>query len=73
MKTIDWNATEERASMMSDTALHYALIDILKTLPHADAMDRETGGNDGGYYRDEASVYHAELKRRRHSGRRAPR
>ena len=35
-----------------------------KTLPYADALDREDGGGRGGRYRDEASVYHAERKNR---------
>lgn len=63
-KQIDWNATETRAARMTSIELHYALIDISKTLPNADALDREDGGDRGGYYRDEASVYRAELARR---------
>jgi hypothetical protein len=67
MKTLDWNATEEKARRMTVAELHYALLDIQKTLPLADARDRENGGAtcDGGFYRDEASVYRAEIERRR--------
>jgi hypothetical protein len=64
-KQINWSETEERAKEMSGSELHWALVDILKTLPYADTMDRELGTDDGGYYRDEASVYRAELARRK--------
>lgn len=66
MKNIDWNLIEEKAAGMTDVALHYALLDIQKTLPLADRMDRELGGDRGGLYRDEASVYRRELARRVH-------
>jgi len=61
---IDWDALADKAALMSDNAIHYALLDIQKTLPYADALDREDGGDRGGRYRDEASVYHAERKNR---------
>lgn len=61
---VDFAALEERARGMSPEALHGALADIRETLPHADAMDRELGGDRGGRYRDEASVYRRELARR---------
>lgn len=54
--TIDWDATEERALGMTDVEIHYALLDIQKTLPSADTLDRMDDGDRGGYYRDEASV-----------------
>jgi hypothetical protein len=54
--TIDWDRTEEHARGMTNVEIHYALLDIQKTLPNADALDREDGGCRGGYYRDEASV-----------------
>jgi len=60
----DFAATEERARKMTSRALWWALGDIRKTLPFADAMDRADGGDRGGRYRDEASVYRAELVRR---------
>jgi hypothetical protein len=63
-KQIDWKHVEALAAGMSVEALHYALIDIQATLPHADALDRELGGDRGGYYRDEASIYRRELKKR---------
>tara|TARA_S200002703_G_scaffold129359_2_gene116384 strand:- start:26 stop:280 length:255 start_codon:yes stop_codon:yes gene_type:complete len=59
--TIDWTATANRASEMTDTELWGAIADINRTLPHADALDRENNTDNGGYYRDEASVYHREL------------
>lgn len=63
-KALDWNATAERAAGMTSTEIHYALLDINKTLPHSDALDREDGGDRGGYYRDEASVLRKELASR---------
>lgn len=65
--TIDWQATEERAAHMSADELFGAIADIHKTLPNADALDRTDGGDRGGYYRDEASVYHREIAKRRES------
>lgn len=62
---IDFAALADKARGMTDAALHYALLDIQKTLPAADAMDRTEGGDRGGRYRDEASVYRAEVKARR--------
>lgn len=65
MKTLDFGATEEKARRMTVSELHYALLDISRTLPYADARDRENRTAwEGGYYRDEASVYRAELARR---------
>jgi len=61
---LDFCAAEERARDMTERELGAALADILMTLPQADAWDRELGGDRGGRYRDEASVYHAELARR---------
>lgn len=60
--TIDWNATEEHARQLGFTHLRYAIKDILKTLPFSDELDREDGGNRGGYYRDELSVFRKVLK-----------
>lgn len=62
---LDFLALADKARTMTDAALHYALLDIQKTLPAADALDRSDGGDRGGRYRDEASVYHAEVKARR--------
>lgn len=62
---IDWAAKEEQARGMDTPQLQGAMRDISKTLPYADAHDRaEGGGSIGGYYRDESSVYRAELQRR---------
>ncbi|HUT77408.1 MAG TPA: hypothetical protein VM285_06965 [Polyangia bacterium] len=52
----DWQGEREKAERLSDVEIHYAILDILKTLPHADALDRELGGDRGGRYRDEISV-----------------
>ncbi len=69
---IDFAATAEEAAGKTTRALEGALIDILATLPYADAMDREMpradGRSRGGEYRDESSVYRKELARRRELG-----
>jgi hypothetical protein len=69
MRQIDWNAMEAKAGEMNLAELHGAINDILKVLPHADAMDRETGSGHGGYYRDESSVYRTEIRRRMDGGK----
>lgn len=61
MQNIDWDLIEEKAAGMNEAALRYALLDIANTLPLADRMDREIGGDRGGRYRDEASVYRRRL------------
>jgi hypothetical protein len=64
-KRIDWDKEAHSASRMTLNELHYAILDAQKTLPAADAMDRANGTCDGGFYRDQISVYRAEQKRRR--------
>lgn len=54
---IDWERTEEHAREMEVPQLDWAIIDAQNTLPASDALDREDGGNRGGYYRDAISVY----------------
>lgn len=64
---IDWAAVEEKATGMSREQLCVAIADCLDALPYGDALDIAglTGmGHGGSYYRDEISVYRAELKRR---------
>ena len=62
---IDWTGKETIAAGMGLDTLRGAVADILRTLPTADALDREDGGDRGGYYRDEASIYRRELAKRR--------
>jgi hypothetical protein len=64
-KSLDWARVEEIAKGMSVDQLEFSLRDIRETLRHADALDRELGGDRGGYYRDEASVYRRELDKRK--------
>jgi len=61
---IDWNAVAAKAEQMTNVELHYAILDCQKTLPHSDALDRVDGGDRGGYYRDEISIYRKEMKDR---------
>ncbi len=65
IEAFDFAAGATKARWMSDLELYFALLDIRETLPHSDALDRQEGGNRGGYYRDEASVYRAEIVKRR--------
>jgi hypothetical protein len=53
-----------KARKMTTANIHGALVDIRETLCFSDALDREYGGNRGGYYRDEAHTLMAELTRR---------
>ena len=63
-RQLDWNAESARAAEMTNAQLWGAIRDILATLPNSDALDREDDGNRGGYYRDQASVYRAEIASR---------
>lgn len=64
----DWNKYEEKAKSMTDRELKDNMQSIREVLPAADKLDRETGEDRGGRYRDEISVYWRELNRReRHS------
>ena len=64
-RTINWKEKADQFKLMTTCQLLDALSDIRKTLPAADAMDRETGSCEGGYYRDEASIIHKEIISRR--------
>lgn len=63
-ESLDFEATAANAKNMTDADLDGALADIHATLEHADQIDRVQGTDRGGLYRDEASVYNAEKKRR---------
>lgn len=70
-KRLNFGDYEKQVSRMSDSEIDYALRDILATLKNADAMDREYGTDDGGYYRDQASVLRKEQAARRSGKKRA--
>jgi len=62
MQNVNWNEKQIIARRMSTDELRYAIADCLET---ARIMgDADMYGKDGNYYRDEASVYRAELARR---------
>jgi len=65
---IDWIAKGNLASKMRDAELLWAHKDCVETAEAMDAIERKYGatlrGKDAGYYRDEASIYEAELRRR---------
>ena len=62
--SIDWERTEAHARGLMFSELWSAILDIQATLRYADLNDRASGKDDGGYYRDVASVYHKEVKTR---------
>lgn len=65
-KQLDHDAAARYARKLSDAALRYAAKDAGEAALAADAL--EAAGcrvtKDGGYYRDEAYCYLAELRRR---------
>jgi hypothetical protein len=65
MKRIDWAQAEAAAKMMSPTQLWGAILDANRAAKAGDELDRELGTDDGGYYRDQISVYRQELDARR--------
>jgi len=64
-KRLNFSDYERQVAQMSDTEISHHLQDILDTLKHADAMDRANNTDDGGYYRDQASVLRKEQNARR--------
>lgn len=64
-KHLNFADYERQVSQMSDAQIAGALQDILDTLKHADAMDRANNTDDGGYYRDQASVLRKEQQARK--------
>jgi len=67
MKQLDWTATADRASRMTDDELIFAIADCIKA--GIAALDLERAGHrvmkSQGYYSDEGSVYVAEQKKRK--------
>jgi len=65
----DWNDLEKRARKMSDEALAYSANDAMEAAECAEAIEREgiperSCAKSGGYYRDEATIYRTELRKR---------
>lgn len=68
MTTPDFDALRRRARGMTDDALAWSADDAASAAEHAEALERAgvpITGKTGGFYRDEAGVYRAELRRRR--------
>ena len=63
---LDWTEMERRAANMTEDALHYAAADAWEAAQAAELLERAgcAVSKTGGYYRDEATVYRAELRRR---------
>lgn len=55
---------ETRAQTMTDSELHFARMDAVKAAEAMDKLDRIDGQDRAGRYRDEASTYAGELRRR---------
>lgn len=67
VKGLDFQATARRARRMSDAALAFSRRDAHEAAVNADALAAAgiaPVDKDGGYYRDEATVYAAEQDRR---------
>lgn len=60
-QTLDFTAYAEQCRALTSGELVAALLDVRRTLPYADMLDREEGGARGGYYRDQSSVLRAEI------------
>ena len=63
-KQIDWDAVSAIAASKTVAEIRFTIQDIMDTLIHSDALDVLDGGNRGGYYRDESSIYRKELRKR---------
>jgi len=65
-KQLDTTEVARRARAMSDQALRFSRQDANEAAEAAERLERAgvRVSKDGGYYRDEATVYAAELKRR---------
>lgn len=61
---IKWTDVERKAKRLTDIGLAGTILGIQDALEAADALDRETGTDRGGEYRDEISVYRSEQRRR---------
>jgi hypothetical protein len=66
-KALNFTTFEVDVQTWSTQKLWGAILDIAATLPAADALDCEFGTDDGGFYRDQASVIRREIARRNHS------
>jgi hypothetical protein len=64
---LDWNATARRARAMTNEALEWSALDAADAARAADELERAgcRVSKSGGYYMDEATVYRAEIQRRR--------
>jgi hypothetical protein len=63
---IDFEATTARARRMTDEELIWSVYDAAEAADLAEALERDgcPVSKTGGYYRDEAMIYRAELRRR---------
>ncbi len=61
---IDWAAEEDAAKLLTADQINAKLASLIDALDAADELDRATGQDRGGYYRDLCSILRRELKRR---------
>lgn len=66
MTDLNWTETKRRARGMTIEALLWSAQDASEAADMAEALERAgcRVSKSGGYYRDEASVYRAEIRRR---------
>ncbi len=64
MRTLNWVEKEEKAATMTDEQLHFARLDCFKTAQVWDKHPNDDPEGNGGYYRDEGSVYVREQQKR---------
>jgi len=64
--SLNFTETKRRARKMSDAALLWSANDAAEAAEMAEELERAgcPVSKTGGYYRDEAGVYRAELRRR---------
>lgn len=65
---LDFAETKRRAKLMTEECLRFSANDAAEAAECAEDLERAgcPVTKTGGYYRDEASVYRAELRRRTH-------
>lgn len=66
MQQLNWTEIERRAKLMTVESLTFAADDAVQAAFAAEDLEKAgcRVSKSGGYYRDEASVYRTELRRR---------
>ena len=64
LKKLNWERVEKRASQMTGSELHYAILDCMKAVDAWHPRNGDDPEGNQGYYMDELSVYRRERQRR---------